>query len=105
MAREHDQRDLFPTARTDEQAVVVNDRCLIRTQDGHRVIVVSGIVLAQYALGERLAFDRRSVWNPPPSAALFSVPLLESATIRHYFIVRQRQAAVDGRIATASCEG
>jgi transposase len=55
MAGEQDQRDLFPKASADEQAVVVNDRCLIRTQHGHRLVIVSGIVLAQYAIGDRMA--------------------------------------------------
>jgi transposase len=34
---------------------VINDRCLVRTQDGHRVVIVSGVVLAHYALGDRMA--------------------------------------------------
>jgi transposase len=55
MAGEQDQRDLFPKPSADETAVVVNDRCLIRTQHGHRLVIVSGIVLAQYAVGDRMA--------------------------------------------------
>jgi len=34
---------------------VINDRCLFRTQDDHRVVIVSGIILAQYAVGDRMA--------------------------------------------------
>ena len=34
---------------------VINDRCLFRTQDGHRVVIVSGITLAQYAVSDRMA--------------------------------------------------
>jgi transposase len=34
---------------------VINDRCLFRTQDGHRVVIVSGIILAQYAVSDRMA--------------------------------------------------
>jgi len=34
---------------------VINDRGLVRTQDGHRVVIVSGVVLAHYALGDRMA--------------------------------------------------
>jgi DNA-binding NarL/FixJ family response regulator len=49
------QRDLFPNAGADEHAVVVNDRCLIRTRDRHRVVLVAGIVLAQYAVDDRMA--------------------------------------------------
>lgn len=33
----------------------INDRCLFRTQDGHRVVIVSGIILAQYAVSDRMA--------------------------------------------------
>ncbi|MGH7417464.1 MAG: putative transposase, partial [Candidatus Rokuibacteriota bacterium] len=36
-------------------AIAINDRCLLRTQDGHRVVVVAGVVTAQYALGDRMA--------------------------------------------------
>jgi transposase len=33
----------------------INDRCLVRTQDGHRVVIACGVVLAQYALGDHMA--------------------------------------------------
>ncbi len=35
--------------------MAVNARCLVRTQDGHRVVLVGGIVLCQYAVGDRMA--------------------------------------------------
>jgi hypothetical protein len=47
--------DLFPDARNPEHTCVINDRCLLKTQDGHRVVLVSGMVLAQYALADRMA--------------------------------------------------
>jgi transposase len=47
--------DLFPDARNPEHTRVINDRCLLKTQDGHRVVLVSGMVLAQYALADRMA--------------------------------------------------
>ena len=47
--------DLFPEARNPPQVHVINERCLVRTQDGHQVVIVSGIVLGQYALGDRMA--------------------------------------------------
>src|SRR5512142_3171870 len=47
--------DLFPQARNPPHLQVINDRCTIRTQDGHRVVTVSGVVLAHYALGDRMA--------------------------------------------------
>ena len=47
--------DLFPDVGTPEGTTVVNDRCLVRTQDRHRVVIVSGVVLAQYAVGDQMA--------------------------------------------------
>ena len=38
-----------------ECTCAINDRCLVRTQDGHRVVIASGVVLAQYALGDHMA--------------------------------------------------
>ena len=56
MAGDQNQHDLFPKPSGAEHAVVVvNDRCLIRTQHGHRLVIVSGIVLAQYAVDDRMA--------------------------------------------------
>ena len=48
MAEDCRQTDLFPSLSPPEGAQIINDRCLIRTEDGHRVILVSGIVLSQY---------------------------------------------------------
>jgi len=47
--------DLFPEVRNPEGIQIVNERCMIRTQDGHRVVLVSGIVLASYAVADRMA--------------------------------------------------
>jgi len=47
--------ELFPQSLAPEGAVVVNERCLVRTRDGHRVVLVAGIPLAQYALGDGMA--------------------------------------------------
>ena len=49
------QAELFPLPSAPDGLQVINDRCLLRTQDGHRVVIVSGIVLAQYAVGDRAA--------------------------------------------------
>ncbi len=38
-----------------ETICVINDRCEVRTQDGHRLVIVSGTVLAQYSFGDRMA--------------------------------------------------
>jgi transposase len=48
-------QELFPDFHNPDGLWVINDRCLVRTQDRHRVIIVSGIVLAQYALTDRMA--------------------------------------------------
>ena len=47
--------DLFPDVRNPEGTQIVNERCMIRTQDGHRVVLVSGIVLASYAVTDPVA--------------------------------------------------
>jgi transposase len=49
------QGELFADLKPPEGTLVVNDRCLIRTQDGHRLVIVSGIVLWQYTEGDRMA--------------------------------------------------
>ncbi len=48
-------QDLFPECHNPEDVQVINDRCLVRTQDGHRVVLVCGIILAQYAVADRMA--------------------------------------------------
>ena len=47
--------DLFPDVRNPESLRVINDRCLIRTQDDYCVVIVSGIVLAQSAANDHMA--------------------------------------------------
>jgi prepilin-type processing-associated H-X9-DG protein len=51
-APKHD--DLFPDAQNPESLHVINDRCLLRMQGGHCVVVVSGMVLAHYASTDRM---------------------------------------------------
>lgn len=55
MAGLQEQSLLFPTPSPPDGTVFVNDRCLVRTQDGHRIVLVSGVVLSQYALGDNMA--------------------------------------------------
>ena len=50
-----ESEDLFPEARNPEGTRIINERCLVKTQEGHCVIMVSGIILAQYALGDRMS--------------------------------------------------
>ena len=47
--------DLFPEARNPESLRVVNSRCLVRSQNGYRVVLVSGMPLAHYAVGDRMS--------------------------------------------------
>jgi transposase len=54
MAHHNSQQKLFELSNP-TGLQVINDRCLFRTQDGHRVVIVSGIILAQYAVGDRMA--------------------------------------------------
>ena len=54
------QGEMFPSPPAAEGLVVINQRCQFRTQDGHRVVMASGLILAQYAVGDRMS-TRRSV--------------------------------------------
>jgi transposase len=47
--------DLFPEIRNPESTRVINERCVLRTQDGHRVVLVSGMPLAQYAVTDPMS--------------------------------------------------
>lgn len=49
------QAELFPPPSTEGGLVIINDRCLLRTHDEHRLVIVSGIVLAQYVVTDRIA--------------------------------------------------
>jgi transposase len=48
-------KDFFPEARNSESTRAINGRCLIRTHDEHRVVTVSGIIMAHYAVTDRMA--------------------------------------------------
>ena len=47
--------DLFPEVRNPEGTRVINGRCLVLTRDHRRVVLVSGMPIAQYALGDRMS--------------------------------------------------
>ena len=55
MAGAAKQRDLFPEPAVPAGTTVINDRCLIRTERDFRIVIVSGIVLLQYAADDRMA--------------------------------------------------
>jgi prepilin-type processing-associated H-X9-DG protein len=47
--------DLFPEVHNSEEYRVINQRCSVRTQERHRVVLVSGMPLAQSAVGDRMS--------------------------------------------------
>lgn len=49
------QAELFAIASPPPGCEVINDRCMLRTEGGRRMVIVSGIVLAHYAVGDRIA--------------------------------------------------
>lgn len=55
MANPEGQAELFPIPSPLPGSQVVNDRCLLRTDNGRRIVIVSGIVLAHYAVGDHIA--------------------------------------------------
>jgi hypothetical protein len=46
---------LLPDPPPPESTVVINDRCLLRSRDGHRLVVACGLALWQYAVVDRMA--------------------------------------------------
>ncbi len=49
----HSQGDLFDVeSLLPDGTIVINGRCLLRTRDDHRVVVVAGIPLLHYALDD-----------------------------------------------------
>jgi prepilin-type processing-associated H-X9-DG protein len=55
MNRTSRQGQLFPDGpRREDDTLFVNERCRLRTCGGYRVVSVSGLVLAHYAVGDRL---------------------------------------------------
>ena len=55
MAGAERQPRLFADPTSDDGTVLVNDRCVVRTAEGVRVIVVSGVIMAHYAVADRMA--------------------------------------------------
>ena len=49
------QDDLFPDVHNPASLQLIHERCHIRTQDGHRIVLVSGMPWAQYAIGDRMS--------------------------------------------------
>jgi transposase len=57
MAPPQQQGDLFPAQDVSSvpDTVAINARCTLRTKDGHRAVLVAGIPIAHFALGDRMA--------------------------------------------------
>lgn len=55
MAGTRDQPALFPESGLPADTTLINDRCLLRTEHDFRIVLVSGIVLLQYATDDRMA--------------------------------------------------
>jgi transposase len=49
------QRELFPPDLATAGAIAINARCVVKTHGGHRVVLVAGVPLAGYAVGDAMA--------------------------------------------------
>jgi hypothetical protein len=49
------QRELFPPETAPLDAVGINARCLLQTREGHRAVLVAGVPIAHYAVGNAMA--------------------------------------------------
>jgi hypothetical protein len=47
--------DFFPEVENPEGTYAINGRCLLITRDNRRVVLVSGMPIAQYALADRMS--------------------------------------------------
>jgi len=46
MATSEQTGELFPNVGAPAGVVIINERCVLRTQDEHRIVIVGGVVLA-----------------------------------------------------------
>jgi DNA-binding CsgD family transcriptional regulator len=49
------QGELFAEASAADGMVAINGRCVVRSDDAHRVVLVASLPIAQYAVGDRMA--------------------------------------------------
>lgn len=49
------QPELFPPETAPPDAVGINARCLLQMRDGHRAVLVAGVPIAHYAVGDAMA--------------------------------------------------
>lgn len=55
MTEHGEQSELFDEVGGCEGVQVVNERCVVRTQDGRRVVIVASLPLVEYPVGDRTA--------------------------------------------------
>jgi transposase len=55
MAQPKKPGELFPDPGVAAETVLINERCLLRDDGRHRVVLVAGLPLAQYTVGDRMA--------------------------------------------------
>ena len=55
MSGRSQQQELLPDPAVLDGTVAINARCTLRKQGGHCVVSVAGVVVAQFALGDRMA--------------------------------------------------
>ena len=55
MAGADRQPGLFADPVGGDGTVFINDRCVVRTADGFRVVIVSGAIMAHYLIADRMA--------------------------------------------------
>ena len=55
MATPTPQGKLFRDQHAPQDTIAINGRCVVRTHDGYRVLLVAGLPLAHYAVGDRMA--------------------------------------------------
>jgi len=55
MSQASKQGELFPEMGAPDGTTFVSARCLMRTHGRHRVVIVAGVIIAQYALSDRMA--------------------------------------------------
>src|SRR6266478_7045626 len=101
MTKSLDQ-DLFPKVRNPESIRVINNRCLIRTQDGYRVVMVSGIVMAHYAVTDRMA-QAHAMVNLVEQGWAEQIEVAGAFNQSARTVRRQQRRFEDGGLAALGC--
>jgi transposase len=97
--------DLFPNVRNPEGTLVINDRCVVKTQSDHCVVIVRGVAVAQYRSSDHMAEAYAMVnlveqgWADQNDVA--RTFLRSARTVRRY----QERFADGGLAALGQCRG